>query len=158
MKKFIIALAMLTISIGANAQFEEGTKYVESAFNSIGLSYNGMEEFRFGAELKGGYFIEDQIMLNAVIGFNHFGKSMNQFVVGAGARYYIFENGFYGGVNVKGVFEKGHNDLMPGIEVGYAFFVNDKMTIEPAVYYDQSFSDHKNYSTVGLKIGIGLYF
>lgn len=158
MKKIIIALAMLTMSIGANAQFHEGTKYAEAAFNSLGLSYNGMEEFRFGAELKGGYFIEDQIMLNAVIGFNHFAKSMNQFVVGAGARYYILENGFYGGVNVKGVFEKGHNDLMPGIEVGYAFFVNDKMTIEPAVYYDQSFSDHKNYSTVGLKIGIGLYF
>lgn len=158
MKKIIIALAMLTMSIGASAQFEKGKKYIETAFNSIGLSYNGMEEFRFGLEAKAGYFIEEQVMLTAQIGYNHFNRNMNQFVVGAGARYYIFENGFYGGVNVKGVFERGHNDFMPGIEAGYTFFVNDKMTIEPAIYYDQSLSDHKNYSTVGLKIGIGLYF
>ena len=47
---------------------------------------------------------------------------------------------------------------MPGIELGYAFFINDKVTIEPAVYYDQSLKEHSTYSTVGLKVGIGLYF
>lgn len=29
--------------------------------------------------------------------------------------------------------------------------------IEPAIYYDQSFKKHVDYSTVGLKLGIGVY-
>ena len=49
-----------------------------------------------------------------------------------------------------------YNDLMPGVEVGYAFFINRSVTIEPALYYDQSFKTH-NYSTVGLKVGLGIY-
>ena len=31
-----------------------------------------------------------------------------------------------------------YNDIMPGMEVGYAFFINRSVTIEPAIYYDQS--------------------
>ena len=31
------------------------------------------------------------------------------------------------------------------------------MTIEPEIYYEQSFKNHKDYSTVGLRIGIGIY-
>ena len=46
---------------------------------------------------------------------------------------------------------------MPGLEVGYAFFVSKTVTIEPAVYYDQSFKDHSNFSTIGLKVGVGIY-
>jgi len=45
---------------------------------------------------------------------------------------------------------------MPGAELGYAFFVNRSVTNEPAVYYDHSFKN-SDYSTVGLKIGIGIY-
>ena len=46
---------------------------------------------------------------------------------------------------------------MPGVEVGYAFFLNDAVTVEPAIYYDQSFKNHKDFSTIGLKIGVGIY-
>ena len=45
---------------------------------------------------------------------------------------------------------------MPGVEVGYAFFINRTVTIEPAIYYDQSFKKHSDYSTVGFRIGIGI--
>ena len=45
---------------------------------------------------------------------------------------------------------------MPGVEVGYAFFINRSVTIEPAIYYDQSFKTH-NYSNIGLKVGLGIY-
>ena len=41
--------------------------------------------------------------------------------------------------------------------VGYAFFLGKSVTIEPAIYYDQSFKKHVDYSTVGLKLGIGIY-
>lgn len=46
---------------------------------------------------------------------------------------------------------------MPGIEVGYAFFLNRTVTIEPAVYYDQSFKNHSDFSKIGLRIGVGVY-
>jgi hypothetical protein len=158
MRKFIVMLAMLTMAIGANAQFEKGRKTVEAALTGLGMSYNGATKFNFGVQAKAGYFIENQWQLNALVGFRHYNVNHNQFIVGVGGRYYIIENGLYGGVNAKGVFENGHNDFMPGVEIGYTFFVNDKVAIEPAIYYDQSLSDHKNYSTVGLKIGAALYF
>ena len=50
-----------------------------------------------------------------------------------------------------------YNDLMPGLELGYAFFVSRTVTIEPSVYYNQSFKSHTNYSTVGFRIGVGIY-
>ena len=41
--------------------------------------------------------------------------------------------------------------------MGYAYFLSRTVTIEPAIYYDQSFKDHSKYSTIGLKVGIGVY-
>ena len=96
--------------------------------------------------------------VNGFVGYNHYNINQNQFTVGAGGRFYVIENGLYLGANAKFVFEKGRNDFMPGIELGYSYFINDKVTIEPAVYYDQSIHNHKEYSTIGLKIGAGLYF
>ena len=46
---------------------------------------------------------------------------------------------------------------MPGLEVGYAYFVSKTVTVEPAVYYDQSFKDHSAFSTIGFKVGVGVY-
>ncbi len=50
-----------------------------------------------------------------------------------------------------------YNDFMPGVEVGYSYFVSKQVTIEPAIYYDQSFKKHTDYSTIGFKVGIGIY-
>lgn len=158
MKKLLLALAMLTITVASKAQFESGTKYFEGALNSIGASFNGNEEFKFGAELKFGYFVADCWMLNAHAGYTHHNRNINRCILGLGTRYYLLQNGVYAEFNVKGIFEPHHNDIMPGVELGYAFFMNDKITIEPAIYYDQSFSNHKDYSTVGLKVGLGIYF
>ena len=46
---------------------------------------------------------------------------------------------------------------MPGVEVGYAFFLSRTVTVEPSIYYNQSFKEHSDYSKIGLKIGIGVY-
>ena len=68
------------------------------------------------------------------------------------------QNGLYGGVNAKAIFSSGYNDFMPGILLGFSFFINYKVIIDLAIYYDQSFNVHSQYSTVGMKIGLGLYF
>ena len=46
---------------------------------------------------------------------------------------------------------------MPSVQVGYAFFVSRTVTIEPELYYEQSFKNHKDYSNFGLRIGVGVY-
>ena len=77
--------------------------------------------------------------------------------LGVGLRYYIIQNGLYLGVNGKFLHaNKDYNDIMPGLEIGYAFFINRSVTIEPAVYYDQSFKS-SDYSTIGFKVGLGIY-
>ncbi|MDO4172278.1 MAG: hypothetical protein Q4E63_05795 [Prevotellaceae bacterium] len=159
MKKIMSMLAMLTMTLAANAQFESGTKYVGASLTGINLSYNGAKETSIGIQAKGGYFVDDCWQINAMVGYDKPGKGIKGvFQAGVGGRYYILQNGLYAGVNAKAVLSSGYNDIMPGIELGYAFFLNDKVTIEPAVYYDQSLKSHSDYSTVGLKVGVGLYF
>ena len=47
--------------------------------------------------------------------------------------------------------------MLPGVEVGYAFFLSRTVTVEPSIYYDQSFKCHKDFSTFGVRLGIGIY-
>ena len=103
--------------------------------------------------------IEDDLMLlgNASFQTSSSKGTPNSMSLGVGGRYYIEQNGIYLGVNAKFVHTKSYNDFMPGVEVGYAFFISRTVTIEPAIYYDQSFKDHSKYSTVGLKVGFGIY-
>ena len=60
------------------------------------------------------------------------------------------------GIEAKGGYLIADN-LMPGLEMGYAFFINRSVTIEPAIYYDQSFKNHSDYSKIGFKVGVGIY-
>lgn len=87
-------------------------------------------------------------MITAQAGIQHSGNDdvANSYSIGIGGRYYIVQNGLYLGVNAKLIHANhNYNDLMPGIEVGYAFFLNRTVTIEPAVYYDQSFKNHSDF-------------
>ena len=105
------------------------------------------------------YFPWDNVMVLANVDAVHNGSEAvaDHISVGVGGRYYITQNGLYLGAGVKLLHANhSYNDLMPGIELGYAFFVNRSVTIEPALYFDQSFKDH-DYSTIGLKIGLGIY-
>lgn len=98
-------------------------------------------------------------MLLGEASLQHSGRDevADKYTVGVGGRYYIQQNGIYLGVNCKMLHaDHNYNDLMPGAEVGYAFYINRSVTIEPAVYYDHSFKN-SDYSTVGLKVGIGIY-
>ena len=48
MKRSIVSLCLLFITIVANAQFEKGTKYVGSSLSGASLSYNGSDKGCFG--------------------------------------------------------------------------------------------------------------
>lgn len=158
-KKIAVVALGLMVSVGAHAQFESGKQYCGASLTGLNLSYNGSEELSLGIQAKAGYFFEDDMMLLAQAEYKHSGLEgvKDYWALGAQGRYYIEQNGIYLGVGVKLIHTGSYNDVMPGVEVGYAFFVSKQVTIEPAVYYDQSFKNHSDYSTVGVKVGIGIY-
>ena len=120
---------------------------------------HGSQDLNFGVQAKAGYFVEDDWMLLGHVEYTHSGQDgvKDYFSAGAQARYYIEQNGLYLGFGAKVAHSGSYNDFMPGVEVGYAYFVSKQVTIEPAIYYDQSFKKHTDYSTIGFKVGIGIY-
>lgn len=158
-KKIAVVALGLMVSVGAHAQFESGKQYCGASLTGLNLSYNGSEELSLGIQAKAGYFFEDDMILQAQAEYKHSGLEgvKDYWALGAQGRYYIEQNGIYLGAGMKLIHTGSYNDVMPGVEVGYAFFVSKQVTIEPAVYYDQSFKNHSDYSTVGVKVGIGIY-
>lgn len=159
MKKFLCMTLMLLSVMVAKAQFEEEKFYVGGSLTGLDLSYSGADKFKLGVEAKAGYLFRDNLMALAQIGYQHIGDSeigANSFNIGVGGRYYIIQNGLFLGVNATYEHANHFDDFKPGAEVGYAFFINKSVTIEPSVYYNPSFKN-SDYSKVGLKIGIGIY-
>lgn len=160
MKKLITMIAALLLTLTASAQFEQDKVYIGGALSGFNLSYSGLDKFNFGAQAHAGYLVEDNLMLLGTVNYQHNGNETvpDYISAGVGGRYYIVQNGIYLGANCKFVHAyHNYNDVMPGIEVGYAYFLSRTVTIEPAIYYDQSLKDHSNYSTIGFKLGIGVY-
>lgn len=153
-------LTALLLTISASAQFEKGKFYTGASLSGLDLNYSGKGDFSLGVQAKGGYLVDDNLMILGEAGYDHQGKGDDgdRFTAGVGGRYYIIQNGLFLGVNCKYVHGyHSYNDVMPGLEVGYAFFVSRTVTLEPSIYYDQSFKKHSDYSTIGLKIGVGVY-
>ena len=160
MKKKILTLAIaLLATLTASAQFEEDKNYIGASLSGLNLSYNGSQETQFGVNAMAGRFLADNLLVYGQAGFDHPGKELdNSFNAGVGGRYYITQNGIFLGANVKYVHaNSSYNDFMPGIEVGYAFFLSRSVTIEPSLYYNQSFKKHSDFSNVGLKVSFGIY-
>lgn len=165
MKKTVTIVALLTCALTASAQFEQNKFYVGSSLTGLDMNYSGKDKFCLGLEAEGGYFLADNFLIKGFVGYDHRGKKdedsndkTNDFYAGIGFRYYILQNGLYLGLNGKYIHETHNfNDVVPEIELGYAFFINHHVTIEPAIYYDQSFKRHSDYSKIGLRLGVGLY-
>lgn len=158
MRKLLIVAIMLLTVVGAKAQFEKNKIYVGASLTGLNMSYNGSREMSVGLQAQGGYMIDDDFLLYGIVDYNNPGKDISATLgLGAGFRYYIEQNGIFLGVNCKYNHCDEYDDFCPGVECGYAFFVSKTVTIEPALYYQQSFKSHKDYSTIGLKVGVGIY-
>lgn len=159
MKKLFFAIAMLTMTLAANAQFEQGKTFVGASLSGLDMNYSGADNFKLNVDAKAGMFFTDNWLGYGIFGYGRNGAAKtNHWDLGIGGRYYIVQNGLFLGLQGKYVYNTPKfNDFRPAVELGYAFFVGREMTIEPSVYYEQSFKNHKEYSSVGFKIGIGLY-
>ena len=160
MKKIAFVIVALLMSVAANAQFEKGKGYLGASLSGLDLSSQA-KHFHFGFDIKAGYLFADNLMGLAQLGYENTVKKDGRyatFLLSAGGRYYIQQNGLYLGVSA--IFKhlgKKCDDFLPSVQVGYSFFVNRTVTIEPEIYYEQSFKNHKDYSTIGLRVGIGIY-
>lgn len=160
MKKVVMLLIAFFVAVASHAQFEQGKCYVGASLSGLDLNYSGADDLNLGLGLKAGYLVADDLMLTAQVGMQYSGNDdvPTELNAGVGGRYYIIQNGLYLGVNAKLIHANhNYNDVMPGVEVGYAFFLSRTVTVEPAIYYDQSFKNHSDYSKIGLRIGVGVY-
>lgn len=161
MKKMILGLMMALAVLPASAQFEGGTKYINTSLSGLGLSYSKNEQVHFDLRLSGGYFLADCCAVIAGADYQH-QPHWDQVSVDFGARYYMHESGIYLGGGLKYAHTQETTGKFDNFffvpEMGYAFYVNNYVTIEPAVYYNMSFNDFADSSKVGLRIGFGFYF
>lgn len=158
MKKILLLAAVLLTTLSANAQFEQGTKYAGLNFTGLGLSYSQATDFQFGIGAEGGYFIADSWMLKGNLSYDHM-KDVNNLTIGAGARYYFLQNGIFLGAGLEyDHYIKSDNSFGMPVEVGYCYYLNHHLALEPSVYYKMSFNDFTDRSKVGLRLGIGYFF
>ena len=157
MKKIALVIAAMMVSLASHAQFEAGKAYVGASLSGLDLSYSGITEGKLSVQGKVGYLLLDNIMATAQLSYEKQKDVPYVLSVGAGGRYYIEQNGLYLGASALFKHHKGYDDLLPSVQVGYSFFVSRTVTIEPELYYEQSFKNHSDYSQFGLRIGIGIY-
>lgn len=163
MKKIFIALLLAAVSLGASAQFQKGTKYVNASLTGFGLDYHKAGGFHIGIGAGGGYFIADSWALLGQLGWDH-QDGANEFEIGFNARYYLKNNGlFFTGGLKYGAFNPGGDEpvsrniyLTP--EIGYCFYLNNHVSIEPSVFLDMSMNHFSDFTKVGLKLSFGYYF
>ncbi len=180
MKRLILSLALLCgFSIAANAQFEQGTKYVGASLTGLQMSYSKNAEFKFGLDAVGGYYVADCWMLKGNFTYDH-AKSSDDLTIGAGARYNFIQNGIYLGAGLEYQFQNfgkkietvvnagntpitvesndRYNNLRVPVEIGYTFYLNHYITLEPAIYSKMSLNHFSDGTEFGFKLGIGYYF
>ncbi|MBQ9163826.1 MAG: hypothetical protein IJ163_03530 [Bacteroidaceae bacterium] len=158
MKKFFATfICVVAFATNMSAQFSEGTKFLGASLTGADLSYSKNQNLGLGAEAKAGYFIMDDLMLQAEAGFDVRFKECQKIFVGGKGRYYVADK-VYVGAGVKLLHEfKNYNDFMISPEVGYSFLVNSTLAIEPAFFVDISTTSFSKYTKVGVKIGIGIF-
>lgn len=115
-------------------------------------------------------------------------KNRNDLQIGVGGRYYIEQNGIFLGVGLAyqhatNVTFSQHESIIGGPtengpveirtvynyygnrnyvhltpEVGYCFYVNNYLSIEPSVYCNLCLNRFSEGTEIGLKFGMGFYF
>lgn len=158
MKKLLMTLLLCVTTLGAKAQFEKNTTYFSTSLTGLSMSYSNQEKFTLGVDVLGGFFVEQSWMLYGRFGYGHTQVS-DDVTLGAGMRYYIVQNGLYLGstLQYQHLF-KNMNNIQICPEVGYTFFLNRFVTLEPSVYYNISLNNFSDGSKVGLRLGFGFFF
>ncbi len=166
MKKLTLKTLLLTVIVSGavfttNAQsFEKGKINIGACsdfeFTSVKPAFDGAESVSYiDFNLGGGYFVIDNLLVKAELGFSKAGEGDGVFGFGAGARYYIKDMIF-----AEAMYRIPGEDLSSiGLGVGYVKMLNDHISIEPMIVYDMDRFDGEALSnSFGFKLGLGIYF
>jgi hypothetical protein len=170
MKKIFILASALTLSATMYAQkFTQGKYFIGSSSNLTWQSKTAEVEGAKAVsttdlDLSGGYFVKDNILIKAELGYHPGGVKMSDdgdaettynTSYGIGARYYIKDK-FFGEASYS---IPGEKMSTIGFGGGYVHSLNDFITIEPMVTYDMdSFDGKASSKTLGIRVGLGIYF
>jgi len=73
-KRFMLFVAAMVVSISASAQFQEGKGYLGASLTGLDLHYNGQDGLNLGVQAKAGYFPWDNLMVLATFDAAHNGS------------------------------------------------------------------------------------
>lgn len=171
MKKLLLLVAIATITF-TSAQTDEGSLFLEvnTAFGAASGSNTGFslrsdkvgdETFtRYNLGVEGGYFIMDGLAIKAGFGFGDTGAEGDSSVFSykIGAKYYLMEK-FplqlnYNGASYAGLDE---NPSYVGLQGGYAWFLNDNVSIEPGLAYNLSMNGDFYENVLQFNIGFAVH-
>ncbi len=161
-KKILTMIVGLMATMAVNAQstydtppFGQGKFYVGASTSSFDIG-SKMSKFHIDLSAKCGYMLSDNILALGDLSYNYIKDSDGVFSVGAGLRYYIEQNGIFLGVGAKLADMTNDLDFQPNVSLGYAFFLNRTVTIEPELYFNLSTKDVDD-SNYGFRLGLGIY-
>lgn len=163
MKKLLFTLILgLTATVVAQAQYTKdvppfgaGKVYVGASMSSFDIG-SSCKDFHVDLSAKGGYMFADNLLALGELGWNKWEDCDALLSLGAGVRYYIEQNGLFLGAGARLANITHDLDLQPNASLGYAFFLNRTVTIEPELYVNISTKDF-DYSSFGFRLGIGIY-
>lgn len=157
MKKSLIFLITFLCCLSMSAQFEKGKKYLGANLNGLDLSFNNKTDMSFDVGANAGYMIEKDLLLLGTFDVNYYDSDIQYFRLGGKLRYFFDNCGIFVGAGAN--FISNHNlydDFQVTAELGYCYFLNRNLTIEPSIRYDLGFSESGR--TLGFAIELGCFF
>lgn len=158
MKKILLTLFASVIVFAASAQISKGTVILGGSSNLNFTSYNedAGDYSQFDVDIHGGYFLMD----NLAAGLNLFYSKDSEAddattAFGVFARYY-FNGKIFAGAAFNSAKQGDFSGTQIPIEVGYAWFLNNAVAIEPALNYS-IYGGDLDGASFGLNVGISVY-
>ena len=165
MKKQLLTLLAVILSLSAFAQINKGTILINTQTNlnfTHGES-DGESENVFSLKAAVGYFVAENLAIGPVFSYEKEGD-VSLTGIGLFGRYYVNGKVFFGAgyssnrlkFNIDGYGDFTSKVNAIPLEVGYAIFLNQNVTIEPSINYT-TYSGDGDGSTFGLNVGFGIY-
>ena len=165
MKKCYASLMVLFLlaffGTNAYAQFEEGDRFINTQLTGLDIAKwdfsmegdpESSEFTQFGLNLSGGQYFQDEMAAVVTLGYLSVspdeGGSLSALSLTAGVRRHFGSNLFVGGgLSLNSIKLEddygGTNDMkayMIALEAGYAYFITDRIAIEPGLNYAYKFA------------------
>lgn len=166
MRKIILAILAVFVFGFVNAQeqtakgkwlIEANTGSWTTGNTSFSLTAVDGGNTAWSVGLEGGYFVAKDLAIKAGLGYSDNGSSYTPFSYKVGAKYYIASE-FPVGIDFTGISGSGSNASWVGFQGGYAWFVSNTVSIEPAIRYNATLDKAKANSAFQGLIGFALHF